>query len=55
MEYREELRARVLTKLEDIKAKLLTNEPMPEDREQDVDLMVEIGDHLEEILNNWYY
>lgn len=48
------LRARALSKLEDLKAKLESKEPLPHG-EQDYDLISQIDDDLETILNNWYY
>ena len=50
----EMLRRRILTKLEDLKQKIETNEDFPESK-QDVDSLVHVDESLEEILNNWYY
>ena len=52
--YEINLRKRILEKLNDLKEKIETNEPCPE-LEQDVNLLIDIDDHLEECLNNWYY
>lgn len=53
-EYMEKLRKDILSKLEDLKNKIETNEPCPES-EQGVHLLVSIDDELESCLNNWYY
>ena len=52
--YEINLRKWILEKLNDLKEKIETNEPCPE-LEQDVNLLIDIDDHLEECLNNWYY
>jgi hypothetical protein len=49
-----ELRKRILEKLDDLKNKIETNEDFPES-EQDINSLVFIDDSLEEILNAWYY
>ena len=51
----DDLKLRILKKLEDLKTKIETNEPCPEDREQDIHLLFEIDDRIDECLNNWYY
>jgi hypothetical protein len=53
-EYTIKLRKRILEKIEDLKSKIETNEPCPEN-EQTVSLLVSIDDLLEECLSNWYY
>ncbi|MCK9446310.1 hypothetical protein M0Q50_05400 [bacterium] len=53
-EYTISLRQRILRKLDDLRNKIETNEPCPE-KEQDLDLWVEVDDGIETLLNNWYY
>lgn len=48
------LRERILKRLEDLKKKIETNEPCPE-QEQGIDLLSQIDDELDSILNAWYY
>ena len=52
--YKDDLKKRILEKIEDLTEKLKSEEPMPE-REQDIDFLVEVDEALEEILHNWYY
>lgn len=49
-----DLIVKVLAKLDDLKNKLESKEPLPHG-EQDYDLISQIDDELESILNNWYY
>ena len=53
-EYQKTLRTKILSRLQDLKEKIETNESCPE-KEQDIDLLVEIDDGLDTLLNNWYY
>lgn len=53
-EYLEELRERILEKLDDLREKIESNESCPE-KEQDLDLLSDIIDNLDECLSNWYY
>lgn len=48
------LRERILKDLELLKQYIETNEPCPE-KEQDIDMLVDISDNIEECLNNWHY
>ena len=52
--YNEKLRSDILKDLDDLRNKILNNEPCPE-KEQDINMLVEISDKIEECLNNWYY
>lgn len=52
--YEDNLRNRILEKLNDLKEKIETNEPCPES-EQNVNLLIDIDDRLEECLSSWYY
>ena len=49
-----DIRKRIIEKLDDLKAKIETNEPFPEDT-QDVEFLFDVDDKVEEILNRWYY
>jgi hypothetical protein len=49
-----DIRKRIIKKLDDLKAKIESDEPMPEDT-QDVEFLVDTSDKLSEILNHWYY
>ncbi len=49
-----EIREIIIKKLEDLKSKIEVNESCPE-KEQDIDMLVEISDYLDSCLNNWYY
>ncbi len=48
------LRKQILSRLEDLKKKIETNESCPE-MEQDVHLLVGIDDYIENCLTAWYY
>lgn len=48
------VRKQILERIEDLKQKIISNEPLPE-KQQDIDTLVEIYDHLDACLNNWYY
>jgi hypothetical protein len=50
----EDIKARIIKRLEDLKLKIETNEDMPESP-MDISTLVEIDDRLEEILSCWYY
>lgn len=50
----QELRKKILERLEDLKRKIETNEPFPEG-EQNLETLIETDDRLEEILSAWYY
>ena len=52
--YEDKLRKNIIEALEDLKKKIESNEPCPE-KEQDLNLLIEIDDRIEECLNNWYY
>lgn len=49
-----DIRKRIIEKLDDLKTKIETDEPFPEDT-QDVEFLVDTDDKLSEILNRWYY
>lgn len=49
-----DIRKGIIKKLDDLKAKIETDEPFPEDT-QDVEFLVDTDDKLSEILNHWYY
>jgi hypothetical protein len=56
MEYIDEVRQRILRDLDDLKNKIETKEPCPDEIDQDdIDLLIEIGDNIESCLSNWYY
>ena len=48
------IRKQILEDLEDLRNKIENNEPTPE-KEQDINMLVEISDNIEACLNNWYY
>lgn len=48
------IRKQVLTKIENLKLLIKTNEPLPHG-EQDYDILSDIDEHLETCLNAWYY
>jgi len=48
------IRKRILERIDDLKKKIETNEPCPEN-EQDIHLLLQIDEELETCLNNWYY
>lgn len=48
------IRKAIIKSLDDLKAKIETDEPFPEDT-QDVEFLVDTDDKLSEILNHWYY
>jgi hypothetical protein len=50
----EQIRKKILERLEDLKEKIEENTPCPEN-EQDLELLIEIDDRLEECLGAWYY
>lgn len=52
--YENELRARILNKLNDLHDKIEHSEPCPE-IPQDIHLLIGIDDYLDKCLNNWYY
>jgi hypothetical protein len=48
------LRKRILEDLKELTEKITNNEPCPE-KEQDIDMLIQISDDIENCLNNWYY
>lgn len=48
------IRQNILEKIEDLKQKIITKEPCPEN-EQDLGLLIHISDELDTCLNAWYY
>lgn len=53
--YELKLRSDILRRLADLKEKIETNEPLPEDLVQDIGFLVHVDDEIEKILNCWYY
>ncbi len=55
----EQLEANILSKLKDLEKKIREKEPTPEEQPSEsntrLSLLVDIDDHLEEALHNWYY
>ena len=49
-----DIRKGIIEKLDDLKAKIESDEPFPEDT-QDVEFLVYTDDKLSEILGSWYY
>ena len=49
-----DIRKGIIKKLDDLKAKIESDEPFPEDT-QDVEFLVDTDDKISEILNSWYY
>jgi len=49
-----DIRKRIIEKLDDLKAKIESDEPFPEGT-QDVEFLCDTDDKVEEILNAWYY
>jgi hypothetical protein len=49
-----DVRKRIIEKLDDLKAKIESDEPFPEDT-QDIKFLFDAEDRIEEILNHWYY
>ena len=49
-----DIRKGIIEKLDDLKAKIESDEPFPEDT-QDVEFLVDTDDKLSKILNRWYY
>ena len=54
MAYIDDLRIRIIEKINDLKEKIENNEPCPE-QDQNENMLSEIDDNLEICLNNWYY
>ena len=50
----DDIRKGLIKKLDDLKAKIESDEPFPEDT-QDVEFLVDTDDKISEILNSWYY
>ena len=48
------IKKQILEDLEDLRNKIENNESTPE-KEQDINMLVEISDNIEACLNNWYY
>lgn len=53
-DYIDELRIKIIKQLDDLKSKIENNEPCPE-KNQDIDMLVDISDNIDLCLNNWYY
>ena len=49
-----QMRKQIFEKIKDLKKKIETNEPCPE-QEQNMDLLVDISDYLDNCLDHWYY
>jgi hypothetical protein len=49
-----DIRKGIIKKLDDLKAKIESDEPFPEDT-QDVEFLCDTDDKLSEILGSWYY
>lgn len=49
-----DIRKRIIEKLDDLKAKIESDEPFPEDT-QDIEFLLDAEDRVAEILNRWYY
>lgn len=54
IDYIPTIRKNILSKIDDLRNKIESNEPCPE-MEQNIDMLVDIDDYLENCLNNWYY
>lgn len=52
--YIPKLKFDLLSKLDDLKSKIETEEPFPHGN-MNLDFLIEASDRIEEILNNWYY
>ena len=52
--YKDELREKLLSKIEDLQSKIKNNEDFPHGS-QDIDFLVEVSDNIDECLNAWYY
>lgn len=50
----EQIKKNIISKLEDIKLKIISNEPYPE-KVQNINDLSDIDDMLDQILNMWYY
>lgn len=50
-----ELRDRVLKKMDDLRNKLVTNEPTPENGGLNLESLYEIEERIDEALSAWYY
>jgi len=48
------LKSHLLEKIEDLKNKIITEEPFPHSN-QSIDTLGDMSDTLDELLNNWYY
>lgn len=53
-QWSEQIKKNIISKLEDIKLKVISNEPYPEIT-QNIDDLSDIDDMLDQILNKWYY
>jgi hypothetical protein len=53
-EYNNKLRLDIISKIDDLKSKISSNEELP-NSEQDSKFLIDVDDKLEQILNSWYY
>lgn len=54
LKYIPKIKSKLLEKLEDLKNKIINEEPFPHGN-QTIDTLVEMDDKIDELLNNWYY
>jgi|VirMetMinimDraft_7_1064189.scaffolds.fasta_scaffold07837_8 hypothetical protein len=54
LENKDRVRNNILNKIDDLREKILNNEPCPE-QELNLDILIDISDKLEESLGFWYY
>ena len=48
------IRKAIIKSLDDLKAKIESNDDLPEGP-QDIEFLVDVDDRIDEILNGWYY
>jgi len=53
-EYNDKLRTRIISRIDDLRLKISSNEELPH-AEQDTKFLSDVDDRLDEILNAWYY
>ena len=53
-EYNEKLRNSIISRIDDLRLKISSNEELPH-AEQDTKFLSDVDDRLDEILNSWYY
>lgn len=53
-EYKNEIRKKLLIKIDDLRHKINSNEPMSECT-QDVEFLIEINDKIDNCLSEWYH